>query len=161
MSDHLGAELAALVDGELDHAARERVLRHLTRCEQCRAEVAAQRRFKDRLRALAEPPQPGADLAERLRRLEGRLQGRADGRAGDAVRRPGGAPRPAGRARRRVTVGGTVLVVGLGVVLALGSPPRSTTRTPVDPTSDAFLVDHARKAGVLPIPEVATAGLSR
>jgi len=45
----LGDVVAALVDGELDHAARERAQRHLAHCTPCRTEVDAQRRLKARL----------------------------------------------------------------------------------------------------------------
>ncbi|WP_139121227.1 anti-sigma factor family protein, partial [Streptomyces sp. SolWspMP-sol7th] len=34
---HLGDRLAAFVDGELDHDARERVLSHLATCPRCKA----------------------------------------------------------------------------------------------------------------------------
>ena len=50
MSGCLAEVVAALVDGELDHAARERAQRHLLHCDACRAEVDAQRRLKARLR---------------------------------------------------------------------------------------------------------------
>jgi hypothetical protein len=65
---HLGGLVAAVVDGALDHAARERALGHLARCDECRAEVEAQRRLKARLARLAGPDVP-AGLADRLRHL--------------------------------------------------------------------------------------------
>ena len=37
MTSHLGASVSALVDGELDHPQRERVLAHLAHCLPCRA----------------------------------------------------------------------------------------------------------------------------
>ena len=37
---HLGDQLSALVDGELDGAERDRAHAHLASCEQCRAEAA-------------------------------------------------------------------------------------------------------------------------
>ncbi|MFZ5851496.1 MAG: anti-sigma factor family protein, partial [Actinomycetota bacterium] len=60
-----GDRLAALVDGELGHVDRDRVLVHLTSCPDCRADVDAQRRLKRRL-AHAETPDPSADLSRRL-----------------------------------------------------------------------------------------------
>lgn len=60
-----GDRLTALVDGELGHAERDRILVHLTSCPDCRADVAAQRRLKRRL-AHAETPDPSADLSRRL-----------------------------------------------------------------------------------------------
>jgi hypothetical protein len=65
---HLGGLVAAVVDGALDHAARERALGHLARCDDCRAEVEAQRRLKTQLARLAGPEVP-ASLAERLLHL--------------------------------------------------------------------------------------------
>jgi anti-sigma factor RsiW len=62
---HLGGLVAAVVDGALDHEARERALGHLARCDDCRAEVEAQRRLKARLAQLGTPEVP-AGLAERL-----------------------------------------------------------------------------------------------
>ena len=52
---HLGDRLAALVDGELGHDARERVLAHLATCAKCKAEADAQRRLKS-VFATSAPP---------------------------------------------------------------------------------------------------------
>jgi hypothetical protein len=67
---HLGDRLAALVDGELDHDARERVLAHLATCARCKAEADAQRRLKNAF-AQAAPPQLSAGLLARLQGLSG------------------------------------------------------------------------------------------
>ncbi|GAA2722686.1 zf-HC2 domain-containing protein [Actinocorallia aurantiaca] len=48
----LGDRLTALVDGELDHAGRDRALSHLAGCDGCRAEAEALRRLKRRLNSL-------------------------------------------------------------------------------------------------------------
>ena len=195
MSGHLGGELAALVDGELGHADRERALRHLAHCDPCRAEVDAHRRFKARLRGLsATAPAPDPQLADRLLAL-----GRPDAGAGPrpaAAPRPAAVPEPAGSAhpaalgpagasrpaaaagtappggptassgprsrtdavrpggRRRLpraAVGGAALALGLGAVLALGGPQRPPSRTPLDPTSDVFLDEHAFTTAELPL----------
>jgi hypothetical protein len=61
----LGETAAALVDGALDHDARDRALAHLARCATCRAEVDAQRRLKARLSTLGGPSCP-TGLANRL-----------------------------------------------------------------------------------------------
>ncbi|HEU0101745.1 MAG TPA: zf-HC2 domain-containing protein [Mycobacteriales bacterium] len=199
MSPHLGADLAALVDGELDHPSRERVLRHLTRCPDCRAEVTEQRCFKTRLRGLTETaPAPAADLAARLRAVAAQPDDAGAGpdadvlflsrtRTSRATRPPAvaaprspstprspitsGSPatprsprRPAGRRRLpRGAVGGAVLALGLGAVLALSGPQRGPVRTPVDPAGDAVLVDVA-STSELPLPKpagVTSAGLGR
>lgn len=55
---HLGENVSALVDGELSHMERERVLAHLALCAECRREVEAVRALKSRLRALDPPAMP-------------------------------------------------------------------------------------------------------
>ncbi|MEV3854441.1 zf-HC2 domain-containing protein [Streptomyces sp. NPDC050095] len=67
---HLGDRLAALVDGELDHDARERVLAHLATCAKCKAEADAQRRLKS-VFAEAAPPPPSESFLARLQGLPG------------------------------------------------------------------------------------------
>ncbi|MQS35543.1 zf-HC2 domain-containing protein [Streptomyces katsurahamanus] len=97
---HLGDRLAALVDGELKHDARDRVLAHLATCSKCKAEADAQRRLKD-VFAQAAPPSPSEGLLARL-------QGLPAGPGGDSGGGPfdggsvidavfGGVSAPAGR----------------------------------------------------------------
>lgn len=64
---HLGDRLAALIDGELSHEVRERVLAHLATCGDCRVEADAQRRVKSVCADTAPPPPPAGLLA----RLQG------------------------------------------------------------------------------------------
>ncbi|MFI5662999.1 anti-sigma factor family protein [Streptomyces sp. NPDC051684] len=66
--EHLGDRLAALVDGELDHDARERVLAHLATCAKCKAEADAQRRLKS-VFAQTAPPPPSESFLARLQGL--------------------------------------------------------------------------------------------
>ncbi|UNO40070.1 zf-HC2 domain-containing protein [Streptomyces sp. MST-110588] len=80
---HLGDRLAALVDGELGHDARERVLAHLATCCKCRAEADAQRQVKTVFAETA-PPGPSEGLLARLQGLPG-------GAAGPGNRLGGGA----------------------------------------------------------------------
>ncbi|MFD3872946.1 zf-HC2 domain-containing protein [Streptomyces sp. NPDC058623] len=84
---HLGDRLAALVDGELNHDARERVLAHLATCAKCKAEADAQRRLKTMFVQSAPPPLSAGLLA----RLQGLPGGSVDG--------PSGPPGPSGPAR--------------------------------------------------------------
>lgn len=70
VEQHLGDRLAALVDGELGHDARERVLAHLATCPKCKAEADAQRRLKSVFAETAPPP-PSASLLARLQGLPG------------------------------------------------------------------------------------------
>ncbi|OKK06307.1 hypothetical protein AMK26_09715 [Streptomyces sp. CB03234] len=78
---HLGDRLAALVDGELGHDARERVLAHLATCPRCKAEADAQRRLKS-VFAQAAPPPPSEGLLARLQGLPGGAPGDDDDRGG-------------------------------------------------------------------------------
>ncbi|MCM3816717.1 zf-HC2 domain-containing protein [Streptomyces albidoflavus] len=68
VEQHLGDRLAALVDGELGHEARERVLSHLATCCKCKAEADAQRRLKS-VFATAAPPPPSESFLARLQGL--------------------------------------------------------------------------------------------
>ncbi|MGW0735072.1 zf-HC2 domain-containing protein [Streptomyces sp. NPDC002851] len=67
---HLGDRLAALVDGELGHDTRERVLAHLATCPKCKAEADAQRRLKTYFASTA-PPGPSESFLARLQELPG------------------------------------------------------------------------------------------
>ncbi|MFE7429984.1 zf-HC2 domain-containing protein [Streptomyces sp. NPDC057545] len=78
---HLGDRLAALVDGELKHDARERVLAHLATCAKCKAEAAAQRRLKS-VFAQSAPPSPSEGFLARLQGLPGGPGNDDDGRGG-------------------------------------------------------------------------------
>lgn len=102
---HLGDRLAALVDGELGHDSRERVLAHLATCRSCKVEADAQRRLKS-VFADAAPPPPSDGLLARLQGLpaaDGEGFGPADGGPGgdaaaggvlrDLLGSRGGAPR--------------------------------------------------------------------
>ncbi|MFE7514322.1 anti-sigma factor family protein [Streptomyces sp. NPDC057540] len=78
---HLGDRLAALVDGELGHDARERVLAHLATCARCKAEADAQRRLKS-VFASAAPPPPSEGFLARLQGLPGGPPGEPGGPGG-------------------------------------------------------------------------------
>lgn len=67
---HLGDRLSALVDGELGHDTRERVLAHLATCAKCKAEADAQRRLKNVFAEVA-PPTPSESFLARLQGLPG------------------------------------------------------------------------------------------
>ncbi|MFJ5828336.1 zf-HC2 domain-containing protein [Streptomyces sp. NPDC093089] len=78
---HLGDRLAALVDGELGHDARERVLAHLATCPRCKAEADAQRTLKSVFASAAPPPLSEGFLA-RLQGLPGEPPGGSGGSGG-------------------------------------------------------------------------------
>ena len=153
----LGEVAAALVDGELDHASRERAQRHLAHCADCRAEVDAQRRLKAALAGISRTPAPPPDLAARLMALP--VPG--TDRVSTGPLRPAGpvslrrstgpanrGPRTRSGLRRRTAVGSAVAALGV-VALALGGSPSSTT-APVDPATDSFVVQHVGTTGEVP-----------
>jgi hypothetical protein len=78
---HLGDRLAALVDGELKHDVRDRVLAHLATCPKCKAEADAQRRLKN-VFAHTAPPPPSEGLLARLQGLPAGPPGGDDGPGG-------------------------------------------------------------------------------
>ncbi len=84
---HLGDRLSALVDGELGHDERDRLLVHLAACKECRTEAAALRALKRRVGALEDPAidatllarllmfaEPGEPVPDRRRALRGALR---------------------------------------------------------------------------------------
>jgi anti-sigma factor RsiW len=102
---HLGDRITALVDGELGHDERDRVLAHLAACAPCRAEAEAQRRLKQRLRSLGDASptsdlltrlyamgEPGGPIPPRTRPMPGAAKPPVVARP--SARRPGGARGP-------------------------------------------------------------------
>ncbi|MFG2353928.1 anti-sigma factor family protein [Streptomyces sp. NPDC048521] len=110
---HLGDRLSALVDGELGHETRERVLAHLATCARCKAEADAQRALKN-VFAEAAPPSPSESFLARLQGLPG--GGGLDG---------GGTPPPGGGLLGRDPGPGTTGVFGVrrGERFAFGYVP--------------------------------------
>jgi anti-sigma factor RsiW len=156
----LGEVAAALVDGELDHAARERAHRHLAHCAACRAEVEAHRRLKARLSRLSvAPPAPDLALTDRLLALSppgaDRLSaGQALPERPATLRPPSGptGTRPRGRRGGRRTASVSAVTAALGVVaaaVALGGPSTAGS-TPVDPATDSFILQHVGTTGEVP-----------
>lgn len=169
-----GELLTALVDDALAHPERDRVLRHLAGCTRCRAEVEQLRRLKARLSGLSRStPPPPPDLVEQLRSLAAPgadpMRVPAAGPAAPVSPRtpvrPGGAARPPRapahrRARRRTGVVGGVVAAGAVVALLAGGPSTRPASTPVDPGSDAFVVDFVSTTGGVPLADPAGAAVS-
>ena len=137
MTSHLGASVSALVDGELDHPQRERVLAHLAHCLPCRAEVDAQRRFKQSLRVLVGPA-PRLVLSEALLAISAPAPMAEPGWSWPAAT-PHGAARPVRRVSRRRSV-----------------RLRRGTVAPIDPASASFVVDYASTTPDVPFAEADT-----
>lgn len=147
----LGDVVAALVDGELEHAARERAQRHLAHCAGCRAEVEAHRRLKSRLVGGGREPAPSDALTARLLQMRPLVEGVARSAPVRPLATRPVTPRPSTfraavgprrrRGRRGVAVGSALAVLGIGAALALGGPAPSRPSTPLNPGSDVFVVD--------------------
>ncbi|MDX6197560.1 MAG: hypothetical protein QOJ79_711 [Actinomycetota bacterium] len=163
MTGHPDDLLSGLVDGELDHPTRERVLSHLMTCPSCQQETESLRALKARLAwAGAETPVPSELLTERLLRLQ------VPGTTAAPRVRPGAmrpvSLRPAGRGAatarprqvrrlRRRTVGGLV-AIGLSAAFVLGGQSGPTGgRAPIDPTTDQFVTDYVDATVEVPLNE--------
>jgi len=150
---HLGHRLSALIDGELSHAQRERVLGHLARCESCRREAAALRALKQRMHALGEAT-AGTALTDRLVALGARY------------------PRQAGLglSRRRLPVRSIAVaalaVAGLGLPAAafLAGGGQQEPGPSISPAVDTYMTQHEISTGdaeVSPPPSPSVSGVSR
>jgi anti-sigma factor RsiW len=155
---HLGHRLSALIDGELGHVERDRVLVHLVRCEPCRAEAVALRTLKRRMSALGGAAADSA-LTHRLMRLALPADPLADARAigGPGSLRPAAASGfPAStrelRPSRAVVAGCfAFLLVGLGAAAfaAGGGDPQPGPQ--ITPAVDVFMIQHEIMTGVVPV----------
>jgi anti-sigma factor RsiW len=136
VNGHLGDQVAAFVDGELGFAARERALEHLSRCAECRAAVAQQRRVKARVQTLP-TTEPSANLISNLTQVAALEQATA----ADVF----GGPRAHDRLRRRgllLAGAGSVAAGFLGVAYVLGGVPAQQYR-PVSPPVGQFSAEFA------------------
>jgi anti-sigma factor RsiW len=164
---HLGDRLSALVDGELDGAELDRAHAHLAGCQRCRAEAAALRALKQKLRALGAGAPAEAAITRRLVAMTGpggplpprrRLRVVPDSRpgGGSGLARPGspgpGQARGPRRARRRyVAIGAVSLVVGLGAAaFTMGGEGQATPGPRITPPVEMYSVEHAITTGEVP-----------
>jgi anti-sigma factor RsiW len=151
---HLGELAAAVVDGELDHDARDRALAHIANCESCRHEVDVQRRLKRRLHGLSEPA-VNAEFLDQLVAAPPTPRRRA------ARRRPGRRPVRPRPLRRPVLVGaasgGVLAATALGVAFAVGGT--APGRPVVPPVSD-FVREHVATTVELPLGPGPAVGVS-
>jgi anti-sigma factor RsiW len=185
VTQHLGDRLAALVDGELGHDARDRALSHIAYCPTCRAALDAERLAKARVTDAAAPA-PSGDLTRRLLELAepgeplypqppampgGALRPPVLRRPGArrAVRSgPGRAAHPAnsaGRPAHRGRAGGRARRTGLAaagamsvLVVALGSAfalGGQGDTRPVLPPIEQFSVEHVTITQQMPMADPA------
>jgi anti-sigma factor RsiW len=136
---HLGQRLSALIDGELNHAQRERALAHLARCEACRCEAAALRVLKQRMHALGEATANTA-LTDRLVALGARGQV------------PGSIGLPRRRWPVRSFAVAVLTVAGLGVPAAafMAGGGQAEPGPGVTPAIDMFVTQHELSTGDVP-----------
>jgi anti-sigma factor RsiW len=139
---HLGQRLSALIDGELSHTQRERVLAHLAKCEPCRCDAAALRVLKQRMHALGEATADTA-LTDRLVALGARGQ----------------VPGSIGLPRRRWPVRSVAVaflaMAGLGVPAAAfmaGGGGQAEPGPGVTPAIEEFMTQHELITGGVPAP---------
>jgi anti-sigma factor RsiW len=151
---HLGQRLSALIDGELDHMERDRVLGHLARCEPCRAEAVALRMLKRRMNALGGAAADSA-LTHRLMGLAQRSDPPGGARATGPPDWLWAATGPAGpRELRpsRLAVAGcfAVLLLSVGAAaFAAGGGAQPGPR--VTPAVDVYMIQHEIMTGVVPV----------
>lgn len=142
--NHLGQQLSALIDGELDGEERDRVLWHVVRCGWCQDEAAALRALKRRMNALGEAA-AGAGLT-------GRLMGLNAADAGGVWPQPvgswsfvGPSQRPEAKAGRYFLAGSFALfLAGLGTAafIAGGDPQVQAPAPQVIPQVGVLTVEH-------------------
>jgi anti-sigma factor RsiW len=171
---HLGQQLSALIDGELEISERERVLVHISKCRSCQDEAAALRMLKRRMNALGEAC-AGAGLTVRLMGLSSTGMtstgmsstgmngtGLRSGQAAWPSVPPGGWPPPVSHAGREARTGryflaGSVAVflAGLGTAafIAGGEPQAQAPAPPVTPSVDV-LFSHELNGTPAPRPAV-------
>jgi anti-sigma factor RsiW len=142
---HLGQQLSALIDGELDGAERDHVLWHLVRCGWCQDEAAALRTLKRRMNALGEA---AADAG-----LTGRLMGLSNADPASVWPHSATAAWPMAsrgarldaRAGRFLLAGSFALfLVGLGTAafIAGGDPQVQAPAPQVSPQVGVYTMEH-------------------
>jgi hypothetical protein len=148
---HLGQRLSALIDGELTHQQRERVLAHLAHCQPCRGEAAALRALKQRMHALGAATADTA-LTDRLMAVAG-VAGPAPW--GRRLSRPSPRTGPGAPRRRwpvRSLAVASLALAGLGVPAAafLAGGGQQDPGPSVTPAIDVFMVQHELSGGNVP-----------
>jgi anti-sigma factor RsiW len=147
---HLGERLSALIDGELSHHQRERVLAHLANCGPCRQEAAALRMLKQRMHALGEARADTA-LTDRLIAVAG-VASPAPWRHRLPLGRRSvpGVPRRRWPVRSLAVAGLTLAGFGVPAAAFLAGGGQQAPGPSVTPPIDMFVVQHEITAGSAP-----------
>lgn len=169
--NHLGDRLISLVDGELDHGARDRVLAHLAVCQQCRTEAEEQRRLKSMVADL-DDPEPSTDLVYRLRSLAepgepmppappswpdasaGTQAGHRAGFHGSTSRRGRASSHP-GIRKASFAVAGMFCLATAAATTAFVVGDDGTADVRVTPPADRYAVEHAVTVPSVPLTDPA------
>jgi anti-sigma factor RsiW len=142
---HLGQQLSALIDGELDGAERDQVLWHVVRCGWCQDEAAALRTLKRRMNALGEAA-AGAGLTGRLMGLSNADPGSVWPHSATAVLQlaPRGSRLDAKAARYLLGGSFAIFLAGLGTAafIAGGDPQAQAPAPRVSPPVGVYTVEH-------------------
>jgi hypothetical protein len=150
---HLGERLSALIDGELGHDQRDRVLAHLAKCEPCRLEAAALRMLKQRMRALGEAT-AGAALTDRLMALAppagASLAGQSAVGPGPLPGHPPDEPWPRFPVRSLALSALIVLAFGLPAAAFMAGGGQQQPGPSVTPAVEVFITQHALNNGAMP-----------
>jgi anti-sigma factor RsiW len=145
---HLGERLSALIDGELSHDQRDRVLAHLAKCEPCRLEAAALRLLKRRMRTLGEAT-AATGLTDRLMAMAAPpgsgLPHSLSARGG-----PGSEPLPRWPVRSLALTALVILTFGLPAAAFMAGGKQAEPGPSVTPAVDVFLTQHAITTGAVP-----------
>ena len=145
---HLGERLSALIDGELSHDQRDRVLAHLAKCEPCRLEAAALRLLKRRMRTLGEAT-AATGLTDRLMAMAGPPGGGLP-RSLPVRGEPDGNPLPRWPVRSLALTALVLLALGLPAAAFLAGGQQGEPGPSVTPAVDVYLTQHAITTGAVP-----------
>jgi anti-sigma factor RsiW len=143
---HLGERLSALIDGELSHTQRDRVLAHLAQCESCRVEAAALRALKRRMRTLGEASARAA-LTDRLMALGAPLRGAGGGTQGVPSAGGSGEVLPRWPVLSLAMAALVLLALGLPAAAFVAGGGRQEPGPSVTPPVAMFMIQHALAAG--------------
>ncbi|MEG9226709.1 anti-sigma factor family protein [Aeromicrobium sp. Sec7.5] len=141
---HLGADVAAFVDGQLPPARELAARRHLEECERCRGVVAEQEQLKRRMARSMSAGVP-AHLAAAL----------------SAVASDPPEPDPRSRQALRRSVGVAVALMGSSAAVLLLAyvlaPPLPSSGDPVGPHFDAYVAEFMSEAASRRAPDIVAA----